>query len=745
MANNNFGFTQSGFVFPTVEDVRDSVLEDIFRFAPTLDLQSEKIETAFIETMISQIYCIWTAVYNQYNSQNPNFISGCFLDIYGSRFGVLRYVGESDAAYRNRILAIQAGTGQLSGSACFDSLYSSLFGISGVTDVQINLNDTSVQQGVLPPNSYEVMVLGGDDEAVASTIWNNHPIGITLSGNTFVNIIDCTGICRPVYFTRPKLVPIYLDFHVKRTGAVCGCPTDDPTVIKNAIQASLDSDNGTCFTRIGQTVHVQDFFPSIYSIQGIGITCALLSRDGLCADSEFTTLKRDEVPFFSPDCCNVTFTDESSTPCETGVYNCPPDECTFKLDIIKEADKTEITTVGEIITYTFTVTNVGVAPITDPILITDDKASVVCDPLSATGLAVGDSINCTAIYEVTYDDVIEGGVTNKAQAISGSNFSPCVELTVPYNGPDIFHEMTLTKSLASGTCTAVGNILIYSYTLTNTGNIPITGQPAITDDKIGAIVCPALPSGGLLPNQSISATARTVVTQQMLDDGECCNNARAIGTSPLGQLVSNAVTLCIECASDTSTPPSPPSDLLIQDCLNSFPVDIGQWVSVNGSVSLSANGTDLPINLLFTDNGDGTGTLSQTGVIQNGVVTITGTDPLGQENTQEIIVNCIVTTPSEVQLNGLDCPVFSAASENLLFAQFSPVFTPFTGGVAPFTMTQTGLPVGIIFNQVGDYSYQIVTPPNTPSTGVRIYSVTITDANGSQQTCSGNMHEVLGL
>jgi len=542
-----YGLTSTGFIVPTRDDILFDVIQDMQATFPQLSFEDSKVETAIANTITNQVYEVWLTVFDIYNSQNPNFASGCRLDILASRSGITRQIEEDDVALRSRLISTQSSSGQLTGSDCFNKLFSDLSEISDVQEIQINLNSTSQQEGVLPPNSYEVMVLGGNQEDVANAIWDNHPVGITLSGNTSVQITDCTGVCRDIFFTRPKLVPIYLDIRVIRTSTNCGCPTDDTTIIAQSIQDYIDSEDGVCFTRIGQAINSQDFFRPVYEIQGLGVSCIKMSRDGGIVDQDLITLKRDEVPFFSAECINIEFTSEENSPCVTGEYLTPPEECTFTLDIVKTADTSGVNNVGSIINYTYVVTNNGSVDITQDIIITDDKATVNCPALPTGSLGAGESVTCTSSYEFTYDDGIAGGVTNKAQAVSGNIFSPCVELTVPYTGDILFHQMLLEKELISGECTALANTLTYRYTITNTGTVPITGQPIINDDRIGGIICPPLPADGLLPNQSIFATAEYSVTQADLDAGEVCNSARAIGQTPLGNLISNPVTVCVDC------------------------------------------------------------------------------------------------------------------------------------------------------------------------------------------------------
>ncbi len=724
-----YGPTGSGFLVPTLEDIQFDVQNDMMGALPALSFDEGKVETGLVNVMSRLSYCMWQAINRSHNQSNPNFASSCALNILAAKNGVYRQDGESDSELRARLSSVTSGAStNFTGAQCFNQLQEDLFNITDVSDVQINVNDTPNQVGVLPPNSYEVMVIGGSSEEIANAIWTNHPVGITHVGNTSFQIIDCTGICRDVYFTRPKLVPMYVDVRVRRTAAICGCPTDDTDVICQAIFDYINEDGGSCFTRIGQSIHVQDFYAPVFSIQGIGITCALISRDGLCAEDEMVTLKRDEVPFFSKGCINVEFTSEAQSPCVTGNYSCPPDECVFSFDITKTADVTTFMSEGDTINYTYTVTNTSSGVIVDPIIINDDKATVTCSSIPSGGLPVGDSVTCTATYVTTYDDAINGFVTNKAQATSGTLISPCVELTIDYDGPELFHAMSLRKELVSGSCQNIGDVLTYKYTVTNTGTVPIITQPIISDDKIGGIICPALPSGGLLPNSSISTTATTIVTQQILDSGECCNTARARASSPLGSLVSNSVTLCIQCGNVGNTPPVCPDDLTL-DCDADIPYTSAVFTDNSGDiVSLSQVG--LPSGFAFTDNGNGTYTITGSG--DSGVMTVTASDGSGGTCNQVVTVDgCQSLTP--FCFDGVECPLTVTESQT---NSFQIVFiAELKNGQGPYSIN-AGSFAAQGLNITADSSSGIVTadiPANW--TGPLTDIITITDSSNQTFSC----------
>ena len=202
--------------------------------------------------------------------------------------------------------------------------------------------------------------------------------------------------------------------------------------------------------------------------------------------------------------------------------------------------------------------------------------------------------------------------------------------------------MELVKSISSGSCENVGDIIIYEYSITNTGNVPITGQPFIIDDKIGNIVCPPLPLGGLLSGQAISTTAQTVVTQDILNDGELCNTARASGSTVLGDLVSNATTLCIDCGSGVSitSPTCPHPNGLLVDC-SQIPLSISGFTNATNIAFSTSTHTFSPIlnNTAVEISGQGI----------NEVVTITATNgSTGESCSFDVTINGCTSTESGV-------------------------------------------------------------------------------------------------
>ena len=196
-----------------------------------------------------------------------------------------------------------------------------------------------------------------------------------------------------------------------------------------------------------------------------------------------------------------------------------------QLDLDKSATPASYDTVGDVVTYTYTLTNTSNVTLTGPFTVTDDKTTVSC-PATST-LAPAASVTCTATYTVTQVDLDAGSVTNHAIGAAtfdgGAVVSDPAVVTVE---ADKQPELTLDKSVTPATYDAAGDVLSYSYLVTNTGNVTITDPVTVTDDQV-TVTCPPLPPGGLAPGAALTCTASHSVTQADVDAGEVINTAAA--------------------------------------------------------------------------------------------------------------------------------------------------------------------------------------------------------------------------
>ncbi|MFD8768638.1 DUF7507 domain-containing protein [Microbacterium oxydans] len=204
---------------------------------------------------------------------------------------------------------------------------------------------------------------------------------------------------------------------------------------------------------------------------------------------------------------------------------------------------------GELITFSFTITNDGNLQLRD-VAITDRLAGLSAIaytwPSDPGTLPPGASATATATYAITQADIDAGVVLNSAIADgtteNGAN--------VPSNEPDTetpitqAPALTLVKTADPAGITEpaeIGQPIAYSFTVTNAGNTTLTSV-AITDQLAGL---PALtytwPSadGVLRPGQEATATSTYLVTAADIDNGEVTNNATASGQPPTGDPVSS--------------------------------------------------------------------------------------------------------------------------------------------------------------------------------------------------------------
>lgn len=328
------------------------------------------------------------------------------------------------------------------------------------------------------------------------------------------------------------------------------------------------------------------------------------------------------------------------------------------------------TAVGEEITYSYVVTNDGNITITSPITVADNRTSVSCPVLPAGGLGPTETITCTASYSVTQGDLDAGSVVNIASAsvtqplANGSSVTETSPTDTATANAAQSAEISIAKELTSitdedGTAQTtltydeVDDVLNYTFTVTNDGNVTLNDQIVVTDTDIGATLnCgPAAPS--LAPGDSVTCTASYVVTQPDLDNGSFVNTASAATTF-------NGASV------DTATPASATAN-----------------AQQNPALTL-AKTEDLPTVLILTVGG----TIDYTYVATNsGNVTLT--DPITIDDDR---------FPS----GGVVCPAFPAAG-------IAP------GGTytcnATYTITVNDVYIGTVLNNATATSGTTTSPP----------------------------------
>lgn len=218
-------------------------------------------------------------------------------------------------------------------------------------------------------------------------------------------------------------------------------------------------------------------------------------------------------------------------------------------------------TVGSTVQYAFSITNTGGVTLSG-VSITDQLSGMTAPaytwPGAAGVLAPGQSASATATYLVTDGDLDAGTVSNVATATGRTHdgaevTSPPAPATVPL--PAVIAEqgtpgMELTKSgtLAEGASGQVGDLVYFTFVVTNTGTVPLTSV-SISDplEGISPVRFGAWPSqvGRLEPGEAVTATANYALTSDDVARGSVVNTAFAHGThedTPV-EVGSNTVTV----------------------------------------------------------------------------------------------------------------------------------------------------------------------------------------------------------
>lgn len=164
-----------------------------------------------------------------------------------------------------------------------------VFNIGGTTP------PTYITAGGRPPKSFETVVEGGSDAAVALKIWQLKPAGIQTFGNTQVAIIDSQGNTQQIFFSRAT--PIYIWVTVTLVlNPQETFPSNGLQQVANAILAYGDS------LGIGVDVFFQRVQAAIFSVPGIASANVQLA----------STININDIPVYGTADIDVGQTEVSS-------------------------------------------------------------------------------------------------------------------------------------------------------------------------------------------------------------------------------------------------------------------------------------------------------------------------------------------------------------------------------------------------------------------------------------------------
>ncbi len=173
---------------------------------------------------------------------------------------------------------------------------------------------------------------------------------------------------------------------------------------------------------------------------------------------------------------------------------------TTGLTLAKSVTQTFYQAAGDVLNYSYLVTNSGFAPLAGPVTVSDNKATVTCPAVTTVGdldnfLDPGESLTCSATYTIIGTDVSNGSVTNIATATASGVNSNSDSRTVNWRAANL----SMTKTLVTAGPYSVGQTLTYTLTVANAGpstatNVQVTDTTTnLTITGVSGSGCAALP------------------------------------------------------------------------------------------------------------------------------------------------------------------------------------------------------------------------------------------------------------
>ncbi|WP_109299350.1 PKD-like domain-containing protein [Aquimarina sp. AU474] len=405
----------------------------------------------------------------------------------------------------------------------------------------------------------DVNLTGGSFSWLATD--NSNVTGETTTASTTTSITDVlintTGLIQTVVYT---ITPTSVEGCVgnEYIYTVTVLPRAELMVSKTALP-SVDGTYDTLGEIINYEINIQN--PNAVDINNIIVTddnadsISTTNIPVLAGNSSITITATHNITQQDLDNGIVTnvLTVQGVDPCGTPVADASDDPNTTtpndptivmlnqisEMNLIKSADVAPDglwDEVGEIITYTLSLTNTGNVTLTN-VLISDNNANVgSVNPNNVAIILPGETVTITASHTITQSDLNAGSVINTASVTAEDpNGQPVSDLSDdPNNLDDIdtngngnpddvtitstpqFASLDITKVVGDRTYTAIGDVLEYTFEITNTSNVTLF-DITIDDPMVTFVTSNSIVS--LSPGASFTVNANyTIVAQDLTNE-----------------------------------------------------------------------------------------------------------------------------------------------------------------------------------------------------------------------------------
>ena len=219
---------------------------------------------------------------------------------------------------------------------------------------------------------------------------------------------------------------------------------------------------------------------------------------------------------------------------------------------VTDSNGNGVNDVGDVVHYSFAVTNSGNVTLTN-VAVSDPLVQVAGGPLASLAPGAVDTTTFTASYIITDTDALAGRITNQATASATTPAGDTVNDLSDNASPDendptvtpvtVLPAIALLKTVDAivnsngNALTDAGDTIEYRFTVTNTGNVPLT-TVTVTDPLVIVAGGPiaTLDAG---KSDTTTFTASYVITDADVAAGHVINQATAFGASPAAVVVSD--------------------------------------------------------------------------------------------------------------------------------------------------------------------------------------------------------------
>uniref|UniRef100_UPI0030EC2CFD DUF7507 domain-containing protein n=1 Tax=Ascidiimonas aurantiaca TaxID=1685432 RepID=UPI0030EC2CFD len=220
---------------------------------------------------------------------------------------------------------------------------------------------------------------------------------------------------------------------------------------------------------------------------------------------------------------------------------------------------------GDTITYVFTVTNTGNVPLTD-VTVSDPSVNITGGPITSLAVGAVDNTTFSGTYTITQADIDTGSFSNTATVTGNDPSSNQINSLSddPDDTTDVDSDadgnpddptvtilpqigtVALTKEASPRNFREAGDLITYTLTVTNTGNVTLNNV-VVTDP--GVNITSGLPINTLSPGASSIVVAEYVITATDVNNGQFTNAAQVSANSVVGVV------------NDDSDDPNDPTDI----------------------------------------------------------------------------------------------------------------------------------------------------------------------------------------